>query len=1599
MLPLLLSLVLLLVTNFPRAQSSVCSYSCPVSRQTKCGWWGWDRCTKYRSKTCYRCCSGWSGSGCYTPICSPSCSNGGTCTRPDYCSSCNRGYYSPRCYRCTSIANCVDVHCSSSYNQQCASCDGDYGSTRGAAYKRSSDNRRCIKQCSWRTNSNACYPGYCANGQCSCSSGFSGQDCRTMGSSQAPVISERRAFLIKDNMTLESPVFQNSTSTVYTDVIDFTRIRVVWKVSYQPTGLPSRPPYISSVNLGVASATTSVTVRTAQGVVFNIGSSKSCWSSSYSPRTDLLHCEFQEDISYRTWTPSTGDVIRSDMVASSGGRLNLYNRDRSNSIMSRNYNGASASVRASASFTFAMSGATHCVRSNHCRTTMLNVGEKIISEPGITVTWEGWSDRHAGIKEFSLDVRQMSGTVGDEMTEILDTPAVYQGVSESGLSITLPQAGVYSFVLSVVDNLDNVRRCRRFVFLDNDPDDLTVRTDSPMRVQVFSHGWETQGAWLNDIKPVGSTKLLLDWQGHFTNEMHHSRGLLKPIGVYANGIIDADYDQNFGKRGRAGVPNALGVRKFRVFSDVDHSGGRTINNASDDKSDHWNHVGVYTNAFVFRRLVDGDSIRLWVEARDIAGHYVRDSVLVHVDSSPPVIEDTKIAVTEFAISVHFRAFDEHSGIKAIDWWLFDNETNSVVESGHEVVVPLNVTENITTCDPPACLCTPLGDCYATAQAFKPTLPAGIEERDFFIEFSVTNNAGLARNDTIKPTLTAENVGTFAEALVKDTNDTSSIDDSAVVSTADLLDSIVNIQDTSAELTESVVMVVSNLLQVDDDQLGDTDAVARSLSRIVRSLCRQISNVLAAGGNVSFETRSLAVRAMAFHPRDLADGLGFAALGGESAIDLMTGMQIDVYGPDSEIPMEQVVASVELPAQIADKFSGADSIPVSFIMYQSSRLFRSQLTNATPTSGVSKFIDSRVIAAAVDCALITDLPDDAPVVTAFLQDKMMKDEDTELQTTECVFWDFSLRDGIGEWSTEGCRRRPSVGGRTVCHCNHTTNFAVLVSIYEPISSFALDVFSKFGCGVSVVALIITIFVYSAIRSLRALEASRILISFCFSLLLLYLVFLAGVENTSNRAGCITAAVLMHYFVLTSMAWMGVEAANLYLKLVKVFNSDVQHFMIKASIVAWGVPMIVVIIILAVDYTEYDNQDSCFLKAGPAFYLGEFLFIGLVLLFNLFAFVLVIRKLMSSASKTKGTSDEGQLAKIAWRLKSMASVTVLLGLTLAFGLLSVIKEASLVFQVLFCVFNSLLGLLIFLLFVVWPEKVREGVSNLVRRRREGFPESSTSSNRPISTSRTRKPSVGPRNEGAKRGEADSSIYEVIDIPCQSSKMVTSKGKAQRVYQDLLTTNAQSNTSQGKKMSVYQDLNTTEDQSNKRMKPKAKTQREPPVFFRSYSTGQKEAPLCYENTDIANVKPSLMQFKNKPTASGKTKKPKAVPLKFRKDANPQREASRHYEDIDVANDEPSSTMSKKKPTTMGITKKPPAVPVRFRKDATPQREASRHYENNDIVKKKPTSGGKTKKPSVTFRNDATKQGPISHSYESPLSSQSEPYEDMTVGENDYM
>ena len=90
-----------------------------------------------------------------------------------------------------------------------------------------------------------------------------------------------------------------------------------------------------------------------------------------------------------------------------------------------------------------------------------------------------------------------------------------------------------------------------------------------------------------------------------------------------------------------------------------------------------------------------------------------------------------------------------------------------------------------------------------------------------------------------------------------------------------------------------------------------------------------------------------------------------------------------------------------------------------------------------------------------------------------------------------------------------------------------------------------------------------------RRLREKLPQKILISLCVSLLALLIVFLVGIAFQTDKVGCRVVAALLHYLILTTFFWMGVEAANTYQMFVKVYQQRCEkRFLLRSSLLAWG-----------------------------------------------------------------------------------------------------------------------------------------------------------------------------------------------------------------------------------------------------------------------------------------------------------------------------------------------------------------------------------------------------------------------------------------------
>ncbi|CAJ1099207.1 adhesion G-protein coupled receptor G6-like [Octopus vulgaris] len=170
--------------------------------------------------------------------------------------------------------------------------------------------------------------------------------------------------------------------------------------------------------------------------------------------------------------------------------------------------------------------------------------------------------------------------------------------------------------------------------------------------------------------------------------------------------------------------------------------------------------------------------------------------------------------------------------------------------------------------------------------------------------------------------------------------------------------------------------------------------------------------------------------------------------------------------------------------------------------------------------------------------------------------------------------------------------------------------------------ALSIISKTGCGISFVCLVLTIIIHVCFRKLWDLMSSKVLISLCSSLAVTYFIFLVGMQSyVQTMAGCKAVAVLLHYFLLTSLAWMSVEAFHVFLSVVVVFKRYQTSFMKKSSILAWGLPAVIVIITLAINSTNnyIKIAEVCWLNK-PSFFAAFLTPVVMVLIFNFIIFLL-------------------------------------------------------------------------------------------------------------------------------------------------------------------------------------------------------------------------------------------------------------------------------------------------------------------------------------------------------------------------------------------
>ncbi|XP_041872429.1 adhesion G-protein coupled receptor G6 isoform X3 [Corvus kubaryi] len=544
----------------------------------------------------------------------------------------------------------------------------------------------------------------------------------------------------------------------------------------------------------------------------------------------------------------------------------------------------------------------------------------------------------------------------------------------------------------------------------------------------------------------------------------------------------------------------------------------------------------------------------------------------------------------------------------------------------------------------------------------------------------------------------ENAADIANQLLNLTGEGQQLTSDKVNDVVQKLKKIVNDEEIDESLGSTVVTIFSNILTSSDSVL------AASSSEALKTIDALALKIHFAGPSMTISTRNLALGVSSINSTSFKGG-SFSVSPQNNASDF----QID-FDKDQT----SAFASVVLPPSLLKNLSQDEFEVISraqFTFFNKNGLFQDAENPANLTSFV--------VACSIGNLTIQDLQDYVKVTI-----KHTKTQEDPKPT--CVFWDMNKNGGNGGWNPAGCQvDAESNENETVCLCNHLTHFGVLMDLQrtvtqiDPQNTKVLTFITYIGCGISAIFSAATLLTYIAFEKLRRDYPSKILMNLSTALLFLNLIFLLDgwIASFDIDGLCIAVAALLHFFLLATFTWMGLEAVHMYIALVKVFNTYIRRYILKFCIIGWGLPALVIAIVLASANTNASHiygkelygrdangqggDDFCWIKNEVVFYVTCAGYFGIMFLMNVAMFIVVMVQICGRNGKRTNRSLKEEILR---NLRSVVSLTFLLGMTWGFAFFAW-GPLTLPFLYLFSIFNSLQGLFIFVFHCAMKENVQK------------------------------------------------------------------------------------------------------------------------------------------------------------------------------------------------------------------------------------------------------------------------------------------------------
>ncbi|XP_028616155.1 adhesion G-protein coupled receptor G7 [Grammomys surdaster] len=593
-----------------------------------------------------------------------------------------------------------------------------------------------------------------------------------------------------------------------------------------------------------------------------------------------------------------------------------------------------------------------------------------------------------------------------------------------------------------------------------------------------------------------------------------------------------------------------------------------------------------------------------------------------------------------------------------------------------------------------------------------------------------------------------NITTNAESISKEvqvlTTDASKLTAKNITSATTVVGQIFNkIGNAESEAKKLAITTVSQILDASEDVFQKAAEIDTSNS--FTNLIQQMEDYSFSLGDKTVVEPNIAIQSVTREGNNTGPRVLFSVQKGSSDSLVSGGTSInkmaDALNPDGQTELQILLSTME------------NKSSCGFVVYQNHKLFQSKTFTATSDFS-QKIISSKI-------NVSEQAQKDVSVQMIF--NPTYDKSEFQLHSYACVYWNFSKND----WDTFGCQKNMSITGFLGCQCNHTTNFAVLMSFKKDYKyPKSLDILSNIGCALSIAGLALTILFQILTRKIRKTSVTWVLVSLCTSMLIFNLLFVFGIENSNKNLkasdsnidtnpenneipesdtietpnpSCTAIAALLHYFLLVTFAWNGLSATQLYFLLIRTMKPLPRHFIVIISLVGWGVPAIIVGITIGIIYAlsgnksywelDYRQEEICWLAIpknndfARSPLLWSFIVpITIILISNIALFITItVKVLWKTNQNLTSTKKVSSLKKVL----STLSIAVVFGVTWIFAYAMLINndDIRIVFSYIFCLLNTTQGLQIFILYTVRTKVFQDEASKVLKSLSSSFDRSKT------------------------------------------------------------------------------------------------------------------------------------------------------------------------------------------------------------------------------------------------------------------------------------